>query len=118
MEKLERNIIFGIIDHLIIKKYPARTTRFGACPGLYDLVLLVVYKKNILESRPYMVFLTSAWGHVFQVGAVGSKNYLAKKTLLKFTECYPNVDIWTSCCNAVYHSKHSKLKLKNCPVKL
>lgn len=46
MEKLEHNIIFGIIDHLIIKKYPARTTRFGACPGLYDLVLLVVYKKK------------------------------------------------------------------------
>lgn len=59
MEKLERNIIFGIIDHLIIKKYPARTTHFGACPGLYDLVLLVVYKKNILELRQYTVFFSS-----------------------------------------------------------
>ena len=42
MEKLERNIIFGIIDHLIIKKYPALTTRFGACPGWCCLLLVVV----------------------------------------------------------------------------
>ena len=88
MEKLERNIIFGIIDHLIIKKYPARTTRFGACPGLYDLVLLVVYKKKYFGiTAIYGVFDFSMLACLPGM-AVGTKNYLTKKTLLKFTEFY------------------------------